>query len=54
MGKLLSAILHKNVETRMRPAYFPFVEPGFEIDVRYEYLNPATGKREMSNRMEIL
>ena len=38
----------------MRPSYFPFVEPGFEIDVRYEYLNPATGKKEMSNRLEIL
>ena len=38
----------------MRPGYFPFVEPGFEIDTRYEYLNPKTGKKEMSKRMEIL
>lgn len=54
MGKLLAALLQRKVETRMRPAYFPFVEPGFEIDVRYEYLNPATGKQEMSKWMEIL
>lgn len=40
--KLLSAILKKNVETRMRPAYFPFVEPGFEIDARYEITDPKT------------
>ena len=38
----------------MRPGYFPFVEPGFEIETRYEYLNPKTGKKEMSKRMEIL
>ena len=52
--KLLSALLHKNVETRMRPGYFPFVEPGFEIDVRYEVYNKETGKKELSNWMEIL
>ena len=38
----------------MRPAYFPFVEPGFEIDTRYEYVNPKTGNKEMSKWMEIL
>jgi len=54
MTKLLSALLHKNVETRMRPGYFPFVEPGFEIDVRYEIYNRETGKKELSNWMEIL
>lgn len=30
--KLLSAIFEKEIWIRMRPAYFPFVEPGFEID----------------------
>ena len=40
--KFLSAALQKEVEIRMRPAYFPFVEPGFEIDTRYEYINPKT------------
>ena len=52
--KLLSAILKKDVETRMRPAYFPFVEPGFEIDARYEIVDPKTGEKSMSKWMEIL
>lgn len=52
--RLLSAILKKEVETRMRPGYFPFVEPGFEIDVRYEIIDPKTGKKSMSKWMEIL
>jgi phenylalanyl-tRNA synthetase alpha chain len=38
----LSAVLKKQVEVRMRPGFFPFVEPGFEIDARYEYLDPKT------------
>ncbi len=54
MTKFLSALLHKNVEARMRPGYFPFVEPGFEIDVRYDVYNRDTGKMEKSKRMEIL
>ena len=31
--KILSAILGDDISMRMRPAYFPFVEPGVEIDV---------------------
>lgn len=54
MAKLLSALLHKNVETRMRPGYFPFVEPGFEIDARYEIYNKDTGTKELSPWIEIL
>ena len=30
--RLLSAILETEITVRMRPGYFPFVEPGFEID----------------------
>lgn len=29
---LLDAVLGTHVEVRMRPGYFPFVEPGYEID----------------------
>ncbi len=54
IDKVLDAVLKKKVETRMRPWYFPFVEPWFEIDARYEYLNPKTGKKEMSKWLEIL
>jgi phenylalanyl-tRNA synthetase alpha chain len=33
MRTLLSAIFHRNVTVRLRPGYFPFVEPGFELDI---------------------
>ena len=52
--RFLSAALQKEVEIRMRPWYFPFVEPWFEIDTRYEYTNPKTWNKEMSKWMEIL
>ncbi|MDY6788033.1 MAG: phenylalanine--tRNA ligase subunit alpha [candidate division WOR-3 bacterium] len=34
MKTLLSEIFHEDVEVRLRPGYFPFVEPGFELDIR--------------------
>ncbi len=33
MKKLLSEIFHREVTVRLRPGYFPFVEPGFELDI---------------------
>ena len=33
MRTLLSAVFHRNVAIRLRPGYFPFVEPGFELDI---------------------
>lgn len=54
MDKLISSILKGKVETRMRPAYFPFVEPGFEIDARYEIKDPKTWEKTMSKWIELL
>lgn len=34
MKVLLSEIFKKDVEVRLRPGYFPFVEPGFELDIK--------------------
>lgn len=34
METLLSEIFQKKVKTRLRPGYFPFVEPGFELDIQ--------------------
>ncbi len=34
MKTLLSAIFRREVTVRLRPGYFPFVEPGFELDIR--------------------
>ena len=50
----LSAILKKEVEIRMRPAFFPFTEPGVEVDARYQVTNPKTWKTELSKWVEIL
>ena len=33
MKVLLSEIFKKEVKVRLRPGYFPFVEPGFELDI---------------------
>lgn len=33
-----------NAETRLRPSYFPFVEPGFEFDFRSPDLGKLSGK----------
>lgn len=34
MKVMLSAVLHRDVTVRLRPGYFPFVEPGFELEVQ--------------------
>ncbi len=34
MKTLLAGIFEKEVEVRLRPGYFPFVEPGFELDMQ--------------------
>ncbi len=38
---MLAAALHRDVEVRLRHSYFPFVEPGFELDLR---CSACTGK----------
>lgn len=34
MKSLLSAVFRKEVDVRLRPGFFPFVEPGFEMDIK--------------------
>jgi phenylalanyl-tRNA synthetase alpha chain len=34
MKALLSQIFHREVVVRLRPGFFPFVEPGFELDLQ--------------------
>ncbi len=34
MKELLSGIFKREVTVRLRPGYFPFVEPGFELDIK--------------------
>lgn len=33
MNEFLSKAFYPNIETRFRPSYFPFVEPGMEVDI---------------------
>lgn len=33
--EFLKKLFGQNIETRIKPDYFPFVEPGFQIDIRY-------------------
>jgi len=34
MKTFLSEVFHRDVTVRLRPGFFPFVEPGFELDIR--------------------
>lgn len=34
MKSILSEIFDQEVQVRLRPGYFPFVEPGFELDIK--------------------
>ncbi len=34
MKSLLSQVFHREVTVRLRPGFFPFVEPGFELDLQ--------------------
>lgn len=36
METLLNKIFERKVTVRLRPGYFPFVEPGFELDIKCE------------------
>lgn len=37
MKKMLSEVFEKEVDVRLRPGFFPFVEPGFELDSSCPY-----------------
>lgn len=44
MKNMLSQIFGKELNVRLRPGYFPFVEPGFELDINCMYCG-GTGCR---------
>jgi len=52
MKTLLKQIFKKDMEVRLRPGYFPFVEPGFELDIRWK--KPGKGESEHSGWLELL
>ena len=55
MKTLLSAIFHRDVTVRLRPGYFPFVEPGFELDIQCLICNgPGCPVCKQSGWVELL
>lgn len=54
MKTLLKEIFKKDMEIRLRPGHFPFVEPGFELDIRWKKPNPAKSSERYSGWLELL
>ena len=54
MKTLLKEIFKKDMEVRLRPGFFPFVEPGFELDIRWKKPDPKKGESEHSGWLELL
>lgn len=52
MKTLLKEIFKKDMEVRLRPGFFPFVEPGFELDIRWK--KPGKGESKHSGWLELL
>tara|TARA_B100001971_G_C18268008_1_gene596071 strand:- start:2689 stop:3723 length:1035 start_codon:yes stop_codon:yes gene_type:complete len=52
MKTLLKEIFKKDMEVRLRPGFFPFVEPGFELDIRWK--KPGPGESKHSGWLELL
>lgn len=51
LDALIKGIFGNDVETRLRPGYFPFVEPGVELDMR----RPSRGNSTKTNEwIEVL
>ncbi len=48
MKNMLSQIFDKELNVRLRPGYFPFVEPGFELDISCMYCG-GTGCKVCKN-----
>jgi phenylalanyl-tRNA synthetase alpha chain len=54
MKTLLKEIFKKDMEIRLRPGFFPFVEPGFELDIRWKKPDPKDIKNRHTGWLELL
>lgn len=54
MKTLLRELLEVEPEIRLRPGYFPFVEPGFELDVRCPFCSDGCSVCKRSTWIELL
>ena len=54
MKTLLRGIFGRDIEIRLRPGYFPFVEPGFELDARCPFCQSGCSVCKQSTWIELL
>lgn len=54
MNTMLESVFGHAVETRLRPGYFPFVEPGFELDARCPFCNTGCKVCKGSRWIELM
>lgn len=54
MKTLLRGIFGRDIEIRLRPGYFPFVEPGFELDARCPFCTDGCKVCKRSTWIELL
>lgn len=53
MKTFLREVFEKELEVRLRPGYFPFVEPGFELDVRCPFCESGCSVCKRSTWIEL-
>lgn len=54
MKTLLRGIFRRDLEIRLRPGFFPFVEPGFELDARCPFCESGCRVCKQSRWIELL
>jgi len=54
MRTLLRGIFHRELDVRLRPGYFPFVEPGFELDARCPFCTQGCSVCKGTTWVELL
>jgi phenylalanyl-tRNA synthetase alpha chain len=54
MKTLLSGIFGRELEVRLRPGFFPFVEPGFELDARCPFCTDGCSVCKRTTWIELL
>jgi phenylalanyl-tRNA synthetase alpha chain len=54
MKTLLRGIFRRDLEIRLRPGFFPFVEPGFELDARCPFCTDGCSVCKQSRWIELL
>jgi len=54
MKTLLRGVFGRDIEIRLRPGYFPFVEPGFELDAKCPFCKDGCRVCKQSTWIELL